>query len=258
MIYIWVRATIDWSDEAAFNAQIPDGFAEKVELWNSTFSMPYHLFRHRVRQIALQNHSRIKGVNLAAWEEIPDGALVVPVDDDDWFSPALGVILAASHDDSVLGYYWPGKFLEIPIDWRHEMGKALRTHIPFVGPKWFCSTNNYAMVKTPSSKPLLLSHVHASDWFRANRTTQVKRIDQSMSIMNRTLASQTSLAYKRPPFTHGKILVSYARYRKLYRRHLKSDLKWAEPYQAMMLELMDNMRLQNRDSTGFLNRILRL
>jgi hypothetical protein len=250
MIYIWVRATIDWSDETAFNAQIPDGFAEKVELWNRTFSIPYHLFRHRVRQIAQQNHSRIEGVSLAAWDDIPDGALVVPVDDDDWFSPSLGVALATSRDDSISGYYWPGKFLEIPIDWRHEMGKALRACIPFVGPKWFCNTNNYAMVKTPSAKPLLYKHVLASTWFKANRSARAKRIDQCMSIMNRTIASQTSLAYKRPPFTQRRIQLSYSRYRKLYRRPLKSELKWAEPYQAMMSDLMDDLRLQDSHSTA--------
>lgn len=119
------------------------------------------MFRYRVRQIAHQNHSRIDGVILAAWEDIPDGALVIPVDDGDWFTPSLGVILAASRDNSISGYDWPGKFFEIPKGW-YELGKTLRIQSPFFGPRYFCSTNNYAMVKTPPAKSLLRSHVQAS------------------------------------------------------------------------------------------------
>jgi hypothetical protein len=43
MIYIVVRRTTDWADEAASHAHIPDGFQPVVELWDTTFRMPYHL-----------------------------------------------------------------------------------------------------------------------------------------------------------------------------------------------------------------------
>jgi len=77
-IYIWVRATTDWSDEAAFNAQLHPSFAGKVQLWNRTFSLSYHIFRHRVCEIASRNHAAVADVVRAPWDAIPDGALVVP------------------------------------------------------------------------------------------------------------------------------------------------------------------------------------
>ena len=52
MFYIWVRATVDWEDEEAFLAQVRPEFDGKLVLWNATFTIPYHLFRHRVRRIA--------------------------------------------------------------------------------------------------------------------------------------------------------------------------------------------------------------
>jgi hypothetical protein len=56
-------------------------------MWNQTFDLPYHVFRQRVRRIAELNLQRVENAVRARWDEIPDGALVAPVDDDDWFAP---------------------------------------------------------------------------------------------------------------------------------------------------------------------------
>jgi len=256
MIYIWIRATTDWEDESVFSAQMPAGFESKVMLWNQAFNIPYHSFRHEVRQIAQLNHSRIEGARFAAWKDIPDGALVVPVDDDDWFAPSLCRILEGAYDRGFSGYYWPSRFIEVPIDWRHDIGKALRSVVPFIRPKWFCATNNYALVKTRSVERLFRSHVQASAWFKANRATQVRKIKQCLSVMNRTLASQTSLAYKRAPFARTKIALSSHRYRRVYLEPLPDELEWAKPYQALMSELMSKLRFRDPPSAGFLARWL--
>jgi hypothetical protein len=121
-IYIWVRATADWSDEAAVNAQLPPAFAGKVALWNRTFSIPYHRFRHRLCEIAARNHAAIAGAVRAGWDEIPDGALVVPVDDDDWFAPDLAARLTAAWRPGVEGIHWARDFLQVPIDPVAEIG----------------------------------------------------------------------------------------------------------------------------------------
>jgi hypothetical protein len=52
VIYIWVRETTDWQNERTFLAQVDPKFRPKVELWNDTFDMPFHVFRHKLRAIA--------------------------------------------------------------------------------------------------------------------------------------------------------------------------------------------------------------
>ena len=53
-IYIWVRSTVDWGDAAAFRAQLAPAFAPHGALWDATFTMPFHVFRQRVKEIAAQ------------------------------------------------------------------------------------------------------------------------------------------------------------------------------------------------------------
>ena len=65
MIYLCIRQTTDWADEAAFRAQLPPLYAPTVQLWNDTFNIPYHLFRHRVRQIAADTSPETMPVVLA-------------------------------------------------------------------------------------------------------------------------------------------------------------------------------------------------
>jgi hypothetical protein len=242
MIYIWVRATLDWQDEAAFYAQLPPRLVDKVEIWNSTFKLPFHLFRHRVREIARLNHSRVEGALCAQWDAIPEGSVVVPVDDDDWFAPNLARVLAREQESGLSGYYWRSHFLEVPIHLRHQAGRIRRRLLPSTPPVFLCTTNNYAMVKQPGIELLVQQHTHASTWFESNLDTAVKKIDEPLSLMNRSLASTTSLKQKRPPFARAKMLLAWHRYRYLYRQSNNPDLAWSQPYQEMMRELTEELR----------------
>ena len=243
-IYIWIRATTDWSDEAAFNAQLRPAFAGKVALWNRTFSLPYHIFRHRVCEIARRNHAAVTGAVRAPWNAIPDGALVVPVDDDDWFAPDLGERLAAAWRPGIVGVYWTRSFLQVPIDPMAEVGQWARALLPNRPPKWVCSTNNYALIKGPDSKPLLRDHTRASEWMLRQPAEAMLRLDESLSLMNRTLASQTSLGWRRARFSRLELLLKYRRYRRLYGRSLPAELAWAEPYRKAMAGLMGELGLR--------------
>ncbi len=241
MIYIWIRKTLDWQDEAAFRAQLPPHLIEPVDLWNDCFKLPFHLFRDRLRQIAALNHARVEGVICAHWDAIPEGALVVPVDDDDWFAPTLGTSLAGEVERGYAAFFWPSQFLQVPLDWRHEIGRIRRRIFPATRPVWLCTTNNYAMLKRPGVRPLLEQHVAASRWYLANMDTRIKNIQQPLSLMNRSLASTTAMDRKRGPLARQKMLLACHRYRRIYSRPASAELAWSQPYREMMSGLMEEL-----------------
>ena len=242
MICVVVRQTTDWENEAVVQAQLPDGFRPAVALWNATFEMPYHVFRCELTRIARLSLSRVEGIVCVPRDHVPPGALVVPTDDDDWFAPVLGTALQAAADDRHLGYYWRSAFLEVPISLAHELGLVRRAVFPWTPPKWLCTTNNYAVAMRRDAAPLIDSHVKASRWFVGNRAL-VKRLDEHLSVMNRSLASQTSF---RSVHSQAALIRKYGRYVTLYRRPLRPELQWSAPYVAMMRDLMDDLRVRRR------------
>jgi hypothetical protein len=244
MIYIWVRATANWEDERAFLAQLDPAFKPKVDVWNDTFDMPFHRFRRETRRIAERNLSRVENAAVADWDEIPEGALVIPVDDDDWFAPNVARVLEESLDPRRTGYFWISSFIEVPINLGHRLAGIRRAIFPRTPPRWICSTNNYAIVKQPDTKLLLEKHTMASGWFGGPGQRQVHRIEQRLSVMNRTLGSQTSLGFWKPSIRRSELLRKFRRYRALYRAPVSRELDWCRPYVAMMAELMGRLNVR--------------
>ena len=244
MIYILIRRTTDWADEAAFWAQLPLDLRQKVEVWNQTFDIPFHLFRRRLREIARTNLSKVEDSVCAEWDEIPDGALVVPTDDDDWFAPEVGRVLESERDSRASCYYWISNFIQLPINRRHRIRLILSTIFPRTPPRWVCTTNNYAFVKDSGAETLLRSHVAASRWVESQEPERTKKIERRLSIMNRTLASVTSLAFKRPVLSRRELIRKYENYKRLYSRPTVPDLEWCAPYVALMRELMRELHVK--------------
>jgi len=244
-LFIAIRQTVDWSSAAAFDAQLPPQFRPTIDTWNRTFTIPYHSFRHRVRRIAEANLAGVRAARVTRWEDVPFGSLVLPVDDDDWFAPDIAETLTslrAEAPDS-LGFRWESSFLETPINIGHRL-YLLRRRLLGLAPLWFCTTNNYAIVKSAETEPLFLSHILASHWFLAHRD-RVSEADRRLSLMNRTLASRTSLRLMRPeetrPVSRAWMVRKYHRYRRLYERPLPAGLNWAEPSVAAMRQLMKEL-----------------
>lgn len=252
MIYILVRRTTDWEDEATFLAQLREDFRPKVDLWNATFTVPFHVFRHRIKAIAQLNLSKISDAVCASWEEIPDGKIVVPTDDDDWFAPELTRVLEQEYDGDSRYYYWNSNFIEVPVHLRHRLGILRRRVLPGWPPRgsWICTTNNYAVVKGADSRLLLNSHVAASKAFEEEKG-RVKKISRHLSVMNRTLASQTSLGRPRlsskrewTTLRKSELIRKYHRYKKVYEEVTDSELSWCRPYLSMMLDLMHELKIK--------------
>ena len=250
MIYLCIRQTVDWADEAAFRAQLPPEFASTVRLWDETFDVPYHRFRQRVREIALGNAADLEGVTTAPWSEIPDGALVLPADDDDWFAPDIGRALeeARRRNPGARCLRWPEAFLEVPLNFLHRI-RLLERRLLGTPPKWFCSTNNYAVVKSDETARLFASHVEASRWCESHRSA-VLEVSARLSVMNRTLASRTSLGLGAPlnarPISARGLMRKYHDYRGLYAKTLPPDIAWAAPYARRMAELMEGLSIRDR------------
>lgn len=246
-----MRKTLDWLDEDVFWAEVDPRVRPRAELWNETFNIPYHRFRHRVRQIAELNHSRVEGAVPSEWDDIPDGALVLPVDDDDWFSPDAARILESEVEPDVRGYLWASRWIEVPTTPGHRLYLIRRRLLPWTPPKWICTTNNYGMLKDPDAKPMLAHHVIASEWFesrvRNGTAAGVKRIDRELGVANRTLASMTSLRVLAPrqPFDRPQLVRKFRRYKRLYREFEAPGLDWCRPYVAMMADLMDELSLKH-------------
>jgi hypothetical protein len=245
-VYIWIRHTLDWKGGEPVLAR----FQPRVDLWNATFETSYHEFRHRLREIARLNHSRVEGAVCAGWEEIPIGALVLPVDDDDWFSPDAGAVLRRELDPRIAGYRWPSSWIEPP----RGIGPRFfgRRLLPGSAPTYTCTTNNYALVKEEGVRtPLLLTHhLLASQWF--DRMTEdgasatPKTIERRLSVANRTLASQTSLRFRKASMSRSQLLRKLRRYRRLYERPPPEGLEWCGPYLELMSELMAELRISAR------------
>jgi len=240
VIYIWVRTDLDWADEAAFLAQCPRAFRPRLELWEATFRMPFHVFRGRVAAIARASRDAVAGATPAAWEEIPDGAVVLPVDDDDWFAPEVATTLEREWDGREGGCSWTATFVEVPLNRRHAVGWAARRRVPSIPLKHRCTTNNYALVKRPGRRGKAASHVAATEWFERR---ELPRLPARLSAMNRTLASQTSLGHRGRAPSRAALVRRYERYRRLYREPLGTPA-WCAPHLARMAELMDELELR--------------
>ncbi|HEY8156322.1 MAG TPA: hypothetical protein VII72_19485 [Myxococcota bacterium] len=241
-LHICIRGGLAWHDEAAVAAALLPFLRPKVELWNATFELPYAGFRVRLARIARENLSRVENAKITLPEALPPGALVVPLDDDDWLSPEIGARLLAEQAGSPQGYHWNRYLLEAPrrprrFPWARERRWADTS--PHT-----CGSNNYAIRNLPELAMGIQSHTRASAFFDAN-PGRVKRLDAWLSLQNRTLASRSMLGEGDRPLTRDALIEKFRRYRSLYdRTRLPRELAWAQPSLIAMMELMHELRLK--------------
>jgi hypothetical protein len=239
-LHLCVRKTAEWGDESAFRAQLNASFAPKVEAWNATFPLQYHLFREELKAIARANLEQVAGAVLCSWEEVPEGALVAPVDDDDWFAPQLVEVIQAAAGPDLVGLHWQQAVLEVPINGCYRLRLLQRRMIPGLKPRWLCATNSYVIRKGDVDPRCFSSHVAASRWFAKQPPGRIRVLPQRLSLHNRSLASITSLNYGRPIISPQQLRRRARSYNRLYRRWhtLSADLAWSRPALLRMEALM--------------------
>lgn len=237
--YICIRRTLDWEDEALVQEGLRPDFRPKFDAWNATFDVPYHTFRHRLKQIARLSLERVVDATCASLDEVPPGGIVVPVDDDDWLAPDLANRIRQAYDPSVRVILWSLHLIELPR----------RTTLRFWPVRWReprlrCSTNNYAIQNLPELRPLFSSHMRATE-YSMRHSDQIARLPDTLSIQNRNMSSQTAMAWRQPSITREQLITSYRRYRTLYDSlALPPELAWARPYVDSMAELMRNIHIK--------------
>ncbi len=238
MIYLCIRHDVPWDDEDAFRAQLRPAFAPKVDAWNATFRMPFREFRAQVREIARENASCLDGVETRAWSDVPEGAIVLPADDDDWWAPDAASVLAAAADDWVEAWHWPHTALEVPIDLGHRIEKLRRRLVPSTPPRWTCSTNNYALRRRAGRDEIFLDHRAMSGWVAQTRGVRV--LGRRLSVQNRTPASITQMGFGRSRISSRELRRKLAEHRRLYERFAppRPELEWMLPWVRRMADLV--------------------
>lgn len=239
-IFIWIRRTTDWADEAAFRAQLDPRFLGRVDLWDVTFTMPYREFRSRLRRIAAGQLEKVAGAVVETWERIPENGWVVPIDDDDWLAPHAARRLGEEVRDGMHGIVWSQLVLEVPIDLGHRVSLACRRLLK-LPPRWFIATNNSMLRKGAAPQESFQFHTRASRRYQGS--SQVCVLPDHLSIQNRSLASITSLGFGRRNFCRTDLLAKYRRYRRLYRAYAppSPDAAWLAAPVAEMARLMDDL-----------------
>lgn len=242
MIYICVRRTLDWHDEAVVARDLQRSFRPKLEAWNETFTVRYHEVRHRLKKIAELNLSRVEDAVCAPLDAIPDGSLVVPVDDDDWFAPDLALGLRQQGESHIVGYLWKDHTVEIrrPLESRlNYLWWRVRGNRPLT-----CGSNNYAVTKVPEHLPLVTNHSRASRYFDAS-PDRIRRLSGKWSVRNRNPTSQTEMGWQQPHVTRAELIETFHAYHRLYSRlRLPRAYRWAQPYVAMVADLMREIEVR--------------
>ena len=194
-----------------------------------------------MKRIALSSWTAVRNAVVAAPQDAPAGALVVPVDDDDWFAPQLADDLRSEFDARFSCYLWRHYTVELRRQirerlrlaaWRLQGGRSLT-----------CSTNNYAVVKSPEGLPVDSGHGTASRYFDAHPAL-VKRIQAHWNLQNRNLSSR-SIDKSKPEVTRSELALRLGRYQELYARlRLPAGFGWAHPYLEQMAALTAELKLR--------------
>jgi hypothetical protein len=243
-----VRRTLDWGSEAFTPDWLVPELQAKCRTWGETFEMSYPAFRQRLKDIALENHARVEDAMHTPFEEIPEGDLVVPTDDDDWFAPSVVHEIRAAWQPDAEGCLWHRQVISASRRSPKRQG-WLRMRTKKMGGHHSCATNNYAIVKRsdrrrPDMQRMVTGHTRAAEFVDAH-PRRFPKVRKWLAIQNRSMASKTALQRKQLTTTREELVERYERYRAVYADWpLSPELQWARPCLDLMAALMDEIRVR--------------
>lgn len=212
-IYLYLRSDVDWRslDESTFlrqealnksvrpmSLEVKMRLYEAIQIWNQTFAMSYFEYRQRLREIAWDTWLKIEGLDGiirnrhgAIGSCLPSGTILLPVDEDDWFSPQAANTLKAAFSEEIDIYSWNDAAFR-PVAMQNYPDHSLpllrlRNRVQ----EGEYATNGYAVhlldqkvINTAWHNDLLMHH------------TAVKGIVDTRQLVSRHLADTLSLEHK--------------------------------------------------------------
>ena len=178
-----------------------------------------------------------------AWKP-EEEVVILPTDDDDWFSPDIASVLRHFEDGSNL-VLWPfSRFdsVEDPIAYSYNI-KAVESY----NKEMFIKTNNYAMRRSflltlPQKFRVIHFHTEAYNLLVRDRSDVVKKmVYETLSVCNRHVGS---LSYLADAFREGTLQqeLSYIGNRERYIPSIPSVMEWSRSYIEAMEDLNEQLR----------------
>ena len=227
----------------------------KIKFWNQTFSMSWFEYRQRIKNIAELNRSQIHNVDLvirnrhqAALLERLDNVIILPVDDDDWFSPEIADTLRKNASDMPDLFSWSdGVFCpsrKVPVKRRQRDtggSDSLFFRNPTENGFW---TNGYAVSEAgldrcpdENREDVLNRHAKVLATFKEHVPEfRHRHLDQVLSITHKSNASFTKLL----TINSSEDLLAHRENLATPTELIPPKVKWAEPF----IRQVDELNLQ--------------
>ena len=257
-VVIALRSCPNYSDlsESNFAEQLDHPYKPKVELnvfiannildlWKKSFAMSYIEYRKRLCEIAREN-IKSTGCEILHWYEEfirwyskdPEDAIIVPVDDDDFFFPDLQK-LESYYKHNTSCTYWNNSTL-------HSITKF---HYGFSDNPYFAS-NTFSIrksyLKTLDDKQarflVLLSHRHTSKFIKSNVPADCRlSLDEHFSMYNRHAASLHFIRNQIDKNDFNTELPKIAKRDVVYAEP-PENIIWSKPYVKKLFRLNQQLR----------------
>ena len=241
-VFIVQRQTLDWAAldlEGLRSASIEfcrrlrrrDDFVYRLaKLWNDTFRCGYLETRARIKAISEQHNASIDGTRFIPFEENTDVTLdaagYVFIDDDDWFSPALGTALAP----------YTGRERNFLL-WRTTNIGSPNQEFPvfYWGLNGRCMTNNYMAtwhwIREQGSLDRVFWHKSAIQVLE--KEPDLQQLDVCLSVANKGPISSMSLIRglgdSREPSALREMVEQYLRQMETVTAADLAHVSWAAP-----------------------------
>lgn len=249
-LFLLVRASLPWDQLNYRSYQNQAGFFagrwmyrvnRSLTAWQDIFDMSFFEYRHRIYQIAQRNWGNILGLEdifmsdgghdktldmIRKIRKIKD-AMILPVDDDDWFSPKIKQELEPYSHHPII--HWRQGRYDPYADRNNNF--VLRNAEPY---HFF--TNNYAytpflysFVNEFHQAEMTLMHLHFNDIVRNTIFEPVRcnwiTLPKCFGVTNKTLASLSKLNKKK---SAKHFLACMGRHQKLSsEKSLCTAMEWA-------------------------------